>query len=48
VAEVHQFPDGVVLVGFDEPIAAIPRDLDVADESQVRAVEVCQFGGDPF
>src|SRR5205823_1537254 len=48
VAEVHQFPDRVVLVGLNQLTTAIPRDLDVADESQVGTVEVRQLGGDAF
>jgi hypothetical protein len=51
MAEVHQFPDGVVFVGLDEVITAIPGDLDDPDESRVRPIELRQIGSnvvDPF
>src|SRR5438128_5950451 len=48
VAEVHQFPDRIVLVGFDELGTAISGDPDVTDESQVRAVEMRQLRCDAF
>ncbi len=35
VAEVHQFPDRILLVGLDGLTAAIERDLDVTEKSQV-------------
>src|SRR5450631_1137301 len=46
VAEVHQFPDRVVLVGLGQLATAIPGDLEVTGESQVGTVEVGQLGGD--
>jgi hypothetical protein len=39
VAEVHQFPDRLVLVGLDQLPTPIPGDLDVIDESQAGTVE---------
>src|SRR4051812_41604809 len=48
VAEVHQFPERVVLVRLDQVGTAIPGDLDVTDESQVGAVEMRQLGRDAF
>jgi len=40
VAEVHQLPDRVVVVGLGQLAAAVPGDLEVAGETQVGAVEV--------
>src|SRR6202165_2654494 len=48
VAEVHQFPDRVVVVGLDQLTTVIPGDLDVTDEAEVGAVEVRQLGRDAF
>jgi len=40
VAEVHQFPDRVVLVGLHQLITAISGDLEITNESHVGTVEV--------
>src|SRR5580700_6206054 len=48
MAEVHQFPDRVVLMGLDQVSTAIPGDLDLTDETEVGAIEMRQLGSDAF
>ena len=46
VAEVHEFPDRVVLMGLGQFTAAVPGYLNLASESQVCAIEMRELGGD--
>src|ERR1700680_3030895 len=46
VAEVHEFPDRLVLVRLDRFAAAMVRHLNVAGEPKVCAVEVRESCGD--
>src|SRR3984893_17236480 len=48
MAEVHQLPDGFVLVRLDQLAATVMRHLEVTRESKVCAVEMREPCGDMF